>query len=36
MMTSQVNARMGSNTQQSKGFIVANDADPKRAFMLTH
>ena len=27
---------MGSNTQQPKGFIVANDADAKRAFMLTH
>lgn len=25
-----------SNVQQRKGFIVANDADPKRAFMLTH
>ena len=25
-----------SNADQRKGFIVANDADPKRAFMLTH
>ena len=25
-----------SNLQQPKGFVVANDADPKRAFMLTH
>jgi 16S rRNA C967 or C1407 C5-methylase (RsmB/RsmF family) len=25
-----------TNVQQRKGFIVANDADPKRAFMLTH
>lgn len=24
------------NTEQPKGFVVANDADPKRAFMLTH
>jgi 16S rRNA C967 or C1407 C5-methylase (RsmB/RsmF family) len=36
MMTSQVYGRMGSNTTQPKGFIVANDADAKRAFMLTH
>lgn len=36
MTTSQVYDRMGTNIQQSKGFIVANDADPKRAFMLTH
>ena len=25
-----------SNREQPKGFVVANDADPKRAFMLTH
>ena len=24
------------NSEQPKGFVVANDADPKRAFMLTH
>lgn len=24
------------NYEQGNGFIVANDADPKRAFMLTH
>ena len=24
------------NSHQPKGFVVANDADPKRAFMLTH
>ena len=24
------------NSEQAKGFVVANDADPKRAFMLTH
>ena len=25
-----------SNKEPVKGFVVANDADPKRAFMLTH
>ena len=25
-----------SNAEPVKGFVVANDADPKRAFMLTH
>lgn len=25
-----------SNSEQASGFVVANDADPKRAFMLTH
>lgn len=24
------------NSEQATGFVVANDADPKRAFMLTH
>ena len=24
------------NSEQPQGFVVANDADPKRAFMLTH
>ena len=24
------------NSEQPRGFVVANDADPKRAFMLTH
>jgi len=24
------------NTERPKGFVVANDADSKRAFMLTH
>ena len=26
----------GSNVQEGTGFIVANDADHKRAYMLTH
>lgn len=27
-----------TNTNQTRpsGFVIANDADPKRAFMLTH
>jgi len=29
-------SRRQSNTEPVKGFVVANDADPKRAFMLTH
>ena len=36
MMCSQMFDRHGDNTQQCKGFIVANDADAKRAYMLTH
>jgi multisite-specific tRNA:(cytosine-C5)-methyltransferase len=36
MHCSQVNDREGDNVSQTKGFIVANDADSKRAFMLTH
>lgn len=36
MMCSQVYDRGQSNVAQTKGFIVANDADSKRAFMLTH
>ena len=24
------------NSETPRGFVVANDADPKRAFMLTH
>ena len=37
MMSDQLyGGAQGSNTQQCKGFIVANDADNKRAYMLTH
>lgn len=36
MACSKVYDRGGSNVDPSKGFIIANDADPKRAFMLTH
>jgi 16S rRNA C967 or C1407 C5-methylase (RsmB/RsmF family) len=36
MMCSQVFERDQENTKQTKGFIVANDADAKRAFLLTH
>lgn len=36
MMSNHMYEREGTNIQQTKGFIVANDADPKRAFMLTH
>jgi multisite-specific tRNA:(cytosine-C5)-methyltransferase len=36
MQCSHVYDRGQSNTAQTKGFIIANDADDKRAFMLTH
>jgi 16S rRNA C967 or C1407 C5-methylase (RsmB/RsmF family) len=36
MSCSAIYERGGTNAQKSKGFIIANDADPKRAFMLTH
>jgi 16S rRNA C967 or C1407 C5-methylase (RsmB/RsmF family) len=29
-------AKNHTNVEPVKGFVVANDADPKRAFMLTH
>lgn len=29
-------ATHGSNKSKPSGFVIANDADPKRAFMLTH
>jgi 16S rRNA C967 or C1407 C5-methylase (RsmB/RsmF family) len=36
MMCSNIYERGNVNTSQTQGFIVANDADSKRAFMLTH
>jgi 16S rRNA C967 or C1407 C5-methylase (RsmB/RsmF family) len=28
--------KTGGNETRPSGFVIANDADPKRAFMLTH
>ena len=28
--------KQNKNSTQPQGFVVANDADPKRAFLLTH
>lgn len=37
MMSDQLyNRANGSNIEECEGFIVANDADNKRAYMLTH
>jgi len=35
-MSSQITEFKRSNTEIPKGFVVANDADAKRAYMLTH
>lgn len=36
IMSSQITEFKRSNTEIPKGFVVANDADAKRAYMLTH
>ena len=36
IQASSMNEFGRANFTESKGFVIANDADPKRAFMLTH
>ena len=36
IMSDHQNVHKKANTDTPEGFVVANDADPKRAFMLTH
>ena len=34
--TAQVIEMLHSGSEKSKGYVVANDADHKRAYLLTH